>query len=417
MEKDAVNKRFGVLAFKNELATIEQVNAAFEIQKNERNGQGAPRFIGQILKHTADLTDDDILPVLLEQKQFEKRRLDLENALYTIKSEIKISKKLNTLFEYRIFQNGIEVFAKKLMETDEIIPAYEFLIWLRRAGIKFGVVNESILEEFIQKAEKSAEIIVAKGYPAKQCTNESIQFYFENKNDKPVLIEKGSLLAKINPGLEGKPGKDVLGHPIQPDKPSTCVLNAGSGVIKKGPVLIALVDGSPVLKKDTIHMVEPVVKKTKSQPIKGDISNDTKDTYESERVELHGAITREAVLRCHSLLLHGCLKGCVICTGDISVNGDIGIDEKPKNKEDTQQTRMTCQGSIKASKSIFNSNIQTAGELLAFNSTVVGSEVTAFKGMTIKDSLAGNMGPSILRVGLEPGNKILALDHTIEIKR
>ena len=49
------------------------------------------------------------------------------------------------------------------------------------------------------------------------------------------------------------------------------------------------------------------------------------------------------------------------------------------------------QRSIKASKSIINSKIQTEGELLAFNSTVIGSELIAFKGMTIKDSLNGKI--------------------------
>ncbi|MCP3943840.1 MAG: hypothetical protein GY710_20495 [Desulfobacteraceae bacterium] len=179
-QKDTVNKRFGVLAIKNELVTIEQVNAALEIQKKE-SLQGEPRFVGQILQEMANLSDDDILQIILEQKQFEKRRFDLERALYTVKSEIKISKKLNQLFKYSISKDGLGVSVKKLMEIDEAIPIYEFLIWLRRLGIKSGVVADAVLEEFIQKADKKSQIIVAKGYPAEQCLNESIQFYFENE--------------------------------------------------------------------------------------------------------------------------------------------------------------------------------------------------------------------------------------------
>ncbi len=438
MEKDAVNKRFGVLAIKKGLVTIEQVNAALEAQKNERNTKGKSQFIGQILQETAGLSEADVQQVLLEQKQFEKRRLGLENALHTVKSEIKISKKLNQLFEYTISKDGVEAFAKKIKKTDEIIPAYEFLIWLRRTGIKFGVVTDSVLEEFIQKAEKNTQIVVAKGYPAEQSTNDSIEFYFEkeaisplqtpsdtdysksdetevlpckrdneeevdgeNENDTPVFIKKGSLLARVIPGKQGKPGKDVLGFTIQPDKPSICILNAGNGVIKKGLTFFSQIDGCPVLKKNTIQMVKPVVKKTEIQTIRGNISDDTKETYESASVELFGTITPEAILRCRSLLLHGNLMGCVICTGNIDVKGDIGSDGK-----------MGGQSPVKASQPLINTIIQTAGKLLALNSRVIGSEIIACKGMMIRDVNA----PSILRFGLKPEDKILAADHMIDTK-
>ena len=77
-------------------------------------------------------------------------------------------------------------------------------------------------------------------------------------------------------------------------------------------------------------MVDPVAKKTEIKTIIGSISNDTKDTYESAIVEMRGNIIPEAVLRCHSLLLHGNLMGSVVCTGDkiFALDHTIG----PKNK-------------------------------------------------------------------------------------
>ncbi|MBA3011565.1 MAG: FapA family protein [Proteobacteria bacterium] len=468
-QKDAVNGRFGILAIKNHVATIEQVTAAMEIQKNERNTQADARFIGQILQETANLSEGDILQVLIEQKQLEKRRLDLENALYTVQSEIKISKKLNLIFEYGVSKDGLEAFVKKRMETCEVIPVYEFLIWLRRAGIRFGIVGDTILEDFIREAKKNSQIIVARGYPAKPCTNETLQLYFENnvpppsqettdadpdksefpgeedksqetildgehpqnsdalaqlpdapfagetKGGESLSIRKNSLLARINPGKEGRPGKNVLGYPIQPDKPSVCGVTAGSGVIKKNSVFIALIDGFPILKNGTTFMVEPAVGKIEIKTITGVINNDTKDVYESASVQLNGTLAPEAVLRCHSLRLEGSLLGRAICEGDIEVKGDIGT-KKPKDKETLHPTGIICGGSVKASKLIINSSIQTAGELLAFNSMVMGSEVIAFKGMVIKDALKGETGPSILQFGLKPNDKILAADRTMEKK-
>jgi hypothetical protein len=166
-EKDHINKRFGVLAIKRELATIDQIKAALDIQKNERQTQRETRFIGQILQETTDFSDNDILQILLEQKQFEKRRLDLEKSLYTVKSEFKISKKLNRFFEYHISKNGLEAIVIKRMEIDQAIPTYEFHIWLRRVGIKFCVATDAVLEEFIQTAKKKFSTHRCKGVSAR----------------------------------------------------------------------------------------------------------------------------------------------------------------------------------------------------------------------------------------------------------
>ncbi len=456
-QKDIINKQFGVLAIKKELVTIEQVNAALDVQKKERQTHRPFRFIGQILQEIAQLSDEDILQILLEQKQFEKRRLNLEKALYTIKCEIKISKKLNKLFEYRVSKDGLEAVVKKRVETKEIIPVYEFVIWLRRAGIKTGVVNDAVLEEFIQTAEKDTQIIVAKGQPPKPCTNEKIQFYFGNdftedkkrpqklkdaqekedsrekktdKNESTALkeentlnekegfcfVEKGTLLARIISGKKGKPGKNVLGYPIQPVKSFLCVLNAGAGVIKKGPVFIARIDGRPGLKNNTILTIDPMEEKTKIKTIVGSIHSDTEKKYASETVVLNGTITPEGVLRCRSLLLNGNLLGRVICSGDIDVKGDIGTDEKQKDGENIGQTDILSHGSVTVSKLIVNTKLQTEGELLAYNSTVIGSEVIAGGGMTIQNVLAGKHAPSVLRFGLKPKDKIISTDQTLEMK-
>jgi len=480
IKKDAVNKRFGVLAIKKEQVTLEQVNSALDIQKKERLAQGKSRFIGEILQEISGQSDQDILEILLEQKQFEKRRLDLERSLYTAQSELKISKRLNKIFDYHLSGDGLEVYVEKRMEPEEPILVYELIIWLRRVGIRFGIVEDAVLEEMIQKTGKKSKVLVAKGIPPRQCTHESIQLYFDNdstrgqekpdnaepdnaepdnvepdnvepdnvepptsapdplkppmveenpieqekKTHEPIFMKKGSLLARIIPGEKGKPGKDVLGHPILPDNPLICVLNAGNGVVKKGCDFLARIDGRPVLKNGTTLMVEPVVRSIEEKKIMGSISIDTLNTYESARVEMKGDLTREGILRCRSMVLHGSLAGCVVCTESLVVHGNIGI-EKPDPTSDEilgeeapdHQTLVTAQGTIKAFSSIVNSKIETDNDLLAVNSSVVGSQVTAYKGITIRDSLMGKTRPCVLCVGLKPGDQILTLDHTIETRR
>ncbi len=536
IEKEAINKRFGVLAIKKGLATIEQVNEALDIQEKEKNETDDPRFIGQILMEIASLSENDHEQILIEQKQFEKRRLDLERALYTVKSEIKISQKLNGLFEYTISNDGLEAVVKKRGEIDQDIPTYEFLIWLRRAGIKFGIVDDAIIEEFIQEGDIKDPVVVAKGHPVTPCTDESIQFSFENEDtlalqkkdasieqetvsgdeqsdntasdsesisssedakdeedkeeednteeektkesetdqdsesetaedkegksesisedeteddsDKatgeksneasdekmgkqdgaeentsdpngvePIdFIKKGSLLARILPGKKGRPGRDVLGYPIQPDQPAICVLNAGKGVIRKGPIFLSVMTGRPIFKNGSTLLIESTAKKVEVKMINGSISNDTEDSFESANVEMNGNIAAEAVLKCYALQLRGNLQGCVISEDDIEVSGDIGIDQEATEEQTTYPTVIVCKGSVKASKTIVNTKIQADGELAAFNSAIIGSEVVACKGITIKDSLTGKNGPSIFQFGLKPGDKLLDLDYTIENK-
>jgi len=254
----------------------------------------------------------------------------------------------------------------------------------------------------------------------------------EKETHKPIFMKKGSLLAQIIPGEKGKPGKDVLGHPILSDKPLVCVLNAGSGVVKKGGDFLARIDGRPVLKNGTTLMVEPVVRSVKEKKIMGSISLDTLNTYESLRVEMKGDLTQEGILRCRSLLLHGTLAGCVVCTESLVVHGNIGIETPDETPGETpgeisgetsgdeapgHQTLVTAQGSIKAFYSIVNSKIETDNDLLAVNSSVVGSQVIAYKGITIKDSLMDKTRPCVLAVGLKPGDQILTLDHKIETRR
>lgn len=407
LQKDAVNKRFGVLAIKYGLATMQQVNAALEIQGQEKALQGPSRFIGMILKETATISDEDLHKILLEQKQLEKRRLDLENALYSLKSEIKISGKLNQIFEYRISKDGTEAFVKKIKKTDESIPVYEFLIWLRRAKIKFGIVGDDVLETFIRKAEKNDQILVAKGYPAQQGVSDQMEIVAQDR------IERGGLLARIIPGKEGRPGKDVSGAPILPAKPVSCQVKAGDGVIRKGVLFIALTDGTPVFDKDTICLQVPVESQSGRIIIKDDIRDDKdEDEYESADVEIFGNILAKSVLRCRSLLLHGNLAGSAVCSGEAEIKGEIGTNEMPKDTDAHPGASIVCEHSVKALRSVSHATIRTSKEFLGYNATVVHSDITATNGITIKDAC----GATTLQIGLRPQDKILSLNQTIESK-
>lgn len=515
-QKEAINKRFGALAIKKELVTIDQVNQALEIQAKERSQGGNARFVGQILQEIAALSQEDIQALLNEQRQFEKRRLDLEKALYNTKSEIKIAKRLNRLFEYRISSDGVEVTARRKSVSDEIVTIYEFLLWLKRTGIIFGILPDTEIEKVISDTEKKAQVVVARGIAAQPCADESIEFYFETgevepqekggnketdtssdpeneesetteletsavdsdapetdtqeseeteseeaeenkdaEDDKdteedkeensepdgsdeepvkpeeskeseppavePVLVQKGALLARIIPGEPGRPGKDVMGRIIQPGRSSAKILNAGKGVVKKGMEFFAQTSGRPVLKNEQTLVVESVIKASGKKVLTTPVAYDTEELYLDEHIELTREILPEGVLRCYSLEITGHLKGSVVCVGEVTAKGEIGFEEKPgkdKDEEDKKPTiaSVSCSGMVRASKKIINADIRTDGELMAYNSTIAGSQIIAAAGITAKDVVAGSLGPSCLRFGLPPKDKLHAIEHTIENK-
>ncbi len=535
-EKDLINKRFGVLAIKKALVTIQQVNEALEVQLKERETEGKSRFIGRILQETAGLSDEDVHSVLAAQKQFEKRRLDLEKALYSLKSEMKISKKMGKIFGHALSPDGVELSVKKLKETDPPVSLYEFIIWLRRIGVKYGLADDADLEDFLQNGDKNASIVVAKGIAPIPGTEERIEYFFENEEtaavpeegadetrgaedetgeesgkerDKaepeeeqeeekkgPEESEKeasadsadseepeetteagddqkessetdsreqtaseqgeedepseesekpgndgdhesgsepaqedgkkeeidterpvtpGVLLARIVPGKPGRTGRDVLGRPVQPSPMPRVVLNAGSGVVRKGAGFYAQKKGFPMLDEGVLK-IEPLVKKAEHKTLDRHISSDSKDAYSLDDVELHGNIMKAGVLRCRHLNLFGNIEGSVVCTGDMEIKGSIGLDEKPAEDGTVHQAAVICQGSLKVSKSVFNARIQISGEFKGFNAKVRGSQLIAARGMTIRDVLTAPHAPCVLWFGLEPGDKMLTIDQTIETK-
>lgn len=552
-QKRAAEKRFGVLAIKMELISIDQFNHALSTQENEKK-EGKSRFIGQILQEEAQLSEENILDILNEQKQIEKRLLNLEKALYTTHSEAKIVKKLNKLFEYRISGDGVEAIVKKIRQPEKEMPVFEFLIWLKRMGINFGIVKDSVLEDFIRTAELKTEVVAARGHAAVPPRDETAEFFFENElnrkpdadapagseltpeedapgedtagpgpeneppgpvteapldesgaqdnaedlkpeetpeeeqmetdasleegeeqaeqapetdnsqkesdapgetsdNDPkeelnpdpdesgeesknpgektrseevqeaeeepepPDMIEKGNLIARILPGEAGRPGKDVLGHIIHPEKPKLCVLHAGKNVVKKGPLYIASVTGVPVLKNHNTLAVEPGREKRGLKTIMGSLSRDTDDAYADLDVVINGDIQPSAVLNCRGLILGGNLTGIVHSSGSIIVKGSIGTDQKAKGEEEIPAASVDSGGNIQVAKEITNSTINAAGKLLAQNAAVNGSAITAAMGIVVRDVSRTEKQTSLLQFGLKPGDAILKIEARIDEKQ
>jgi len=464
-EQETINKRFGAIAIKKNLATPEQVGQALRCQKQQADQGEAVRFLGIILEQIAGFGQEDTNAILEEQKLMEIRRLDLLKALYPVKKELKVFKRLNHFFSYRISADGIEAFAWKKADLDAPVPVYEFTIWLKKTGICFGILNDALLTDFIENAPKNQSVLVARGQRPDRPQDQEIQYYFkdrqaagkteddakntteEDPKEKPAMdqaipvpVAAGELLARIIPGQKGRPGKNVLGHSVYPANPAVRSVYPGRGVTRKGNDFLAVEHGFPNLKNGTTLVIDPVNTLFSTTTLAMNLEEDTQDKYLQTNLVLKGNILPNALVKCRSLCLTGTLAGQVGCQGDITIDGDIGrdpekaIQTKPEKQapgtpqepvlEHTQpasfkapRAEVLCYGSIKVTRSVVNARIRCAGTFVAINAATKGANICASRGLTLKSAVAGPQSPCVLRAGLPPQDPLLAIDQTLEAKK
>ena len=452
-EQEMINKRFGAIAIKKGLATADQVGQALRCQRQAAARKEPVRFLGVLLGEIAGFGRDKIDAVLDAQKLMEIRRLDLLKALYPVKAELKVFKRLNRIFSYTISPDGIEAYAKKITEPQTPVPVYEFTIWLKKTGICFGILNDALLTEFIETAPPEESVLVARGQEPENARDQGVRFYFEDrascadpKGEKaeekshppPGPVTAGDLLAQIIPGQKGRPGKNVLGHPVYPASPAVRALYPGQGVVRKDNDFLASKDGLPRLKNGTTLVVEAMQTPSEATILTMNLGEDTRDQYLQTDLTLKGNILPGAVLKCRSLHLKGNLLGEVGCDGDMTIDGDIGQhpdsppeaegktpspppkdppgDAAPVSPGTPPMADVRCHGSIKATGSVLHADILCAGTFMAMNASAAGSRICAGKGLTLKEAVAGPRGPCILRTGLPPKDPLLSIDQTLEAR-
>ncbi|MCK5541163.1 MAG: DUF342 domain-containing protein [Desulfobacterales bacterium] len=423
-EKKAINKRFGVIALKRELISLDQLNEALTAQQGELLLGEKRRHLHEILEESSGLSTDDTISILKEQKQFEKRRLNLEKALATYNTEIRLSNKLGELFKYRVPKTGLEAYVSKIKDLPEEIKWYDFFSWLKQIGIKFGIVDDKTIEDFLFNKKAEEEIVIAKGYPPVEGEDESIEFLFDTnfvlpdeqvKNEEIPLVKKGDVLAKIIPGKKGKPGKDVWGQSIEPADIKICPVNSWKGVRLDDLVFTADIDGIPLLHNGKAIIVSPLPEESQTHIISENIESETGDTYKAMNLEIKGIIGKEAVLFCHDLILQGDALGNIYATGDIEVKGSIGIIENT-GSETVHQTNIFADGDIIVRKNIQNTKLETGKELIAPNSEIISSEIIAVDGIILRSVGFNEANPSVLQIGKKSDPKTLKIDKMIEEK-
>lgn len=432
--KDELNKRFGIIALKKELVSLEQLNDALSKQKREIFHGQIRRHLHIILEESEVLSEEDSMGLLREQKQFEKRRMHLEDALSNYNSDIRINTRFNQIFNYNVSKDSLEAYVSKTENFSDKIKPYQFLTWLKQVGIKFGLVDDEILEDFICNKEKGEEVLIAKGYPFVEGKDESIEFFFNTDfvlpenfheaDDLPV-VSKGDILAQIIEGKKGKPGKDVYGNIDFPPDVKKCLNDCGEGVLQKEMTFVADSPGLPLLRREKTIIVSSLQADAKPRVFSENIEAPTGDKYKALNLQVTGMVCKEAVLICNDLILEGDVQGGKIqSTGDVRIRGSVGNAIEVKDGEDGSSeeslnniVHIFAQGKLVIKKNIVNARLETGHELIALHAEIISSEIVATQGITLLGVQFSETKPSVLQIGQPPDPKIVQINNLIDTKK
>ncbi|MBO7600130.1 MAG: DUF342 domain-containing protein [Lachnospiraceae bacterium] len=131
-------------------------------------------------------------------------------------------------------------------EGGEQMSLREFMSELSSRGIVEGIDNNAI-DDFLKNRQYCTDIVVARGTPAKQGHNASIEYFFNtDPRVRPTLNEdgsvdffnlntinhckKGDLLARLTPAVHGEPGVNVRGEKIRPADVKAAILKFGRNI-------------------------------------------------------------------------------------------------------------------------------------------------------------------------------------------
>ena len=417
IEKISLNMRFGAIAVKKKLITIDQLNQALKLQASEvKAGQPRP-YLGEIFKQLFNLPGEDLHHILKIQKELEKTRLSLEKALSQYNSETNTNKRLSKLFGYRFSKNKLKGFIQKTKENFEEIRMGDMIRWLNSIGISWGICAEDTIKKFLTQGTVGMEIQIAQGRPPQNGEDGSIEFFFDtnfhpsgdNINLLP-LVKEGDALARAIPPKSGTPGKDVGGFSIPAPTPRTHPLNCGQGVGREKDLFISDADGMPCLLKNRTLFVKAREQTIATRHHTGSIETDLKDRYLDVNLKVEGSILPQGKVRCQRLEIIGDLLGQASAAGDVRIKGRVG-QSRTRSKN---QATIRAEGDILVNKSITNAILITSKSLRAPKADVISSVVLAFQDIVVNNVTDDGTNPSILQTGKNPNIKAEGVDTLIK---
>ena len=435
IETRKMDRKFGMIAVKNDFATQEDIDHALMEQKKNYEKTKTVKMIGDILVESNVMTRDQCNAILKKQQRFEEiDSMDSETPEMSDTPRVSTN---DAYFDLTVSEDKLNAFFSINKESSDSFTLQDIKDYLEEKGIKYGIVDDEKLSDYLENREGlDTPLTVAEGKFPDTGTDASIKYYFDtdplkigtvknggiidfkDRGDIPQ-VKKGELLAEKIPAVEGAAGHDVYGRYLTVSKPKDTTLRKGKGTsISEDKLKIyAETDGVPEISAVGKVYVSPRLE------ISGGVGLKTGHVDFDGKIDVIGAIQSGYRVRGNSLKANEILKAEIEMDGDISVHGGI-IGAKIKGGGSisamyVHESEIEILGDVLVEKEIIDSKINTSGICIAKNGPILSSKVSAKKGIQAVQIGSEISKPCSLSIGYDEKVKedIDAIKEIIPLKK
>ncbi len=469
---DKLARKFGINAIKKGYATKEQIHRALNEQKR-LSAEGSTALISDILVAADVITEEQKNELLQAQKkskespevkvpepsadkkeevedqedsedqeefiapqtEYEDRFINNNDKL---PEKIKNGKKVqnNSGYELTISTDKIEAYICPREETPPEVDLYAIKDLLKMDGIRYGIADDDMTLKYLSSKPSNKKLwLIAMGKAPDPGKTSKVKYHFDTDPLKPATIdehgnidyknrgaiphvEPGDILAEIVPDIAGKPGKNIYNEIAPPPEHKLAEILPGDGVnkIENGLKAVAEIPGRPEVQDNGTLLI------TDQLNVPGDIGIETGHIEFDGHIKVKGTVQEGYRVKCKTLEADEILKAKLEITDELIVKkGIIGasiLSEGSIKATHIRDTTIDALGDINVAKEVNESHIETNGEFNIAQGTIVGSTVSAMKGIKAKEIGSPAATPSQLTVGIDNRveKAIKKLEAQIEMK-
>lgn len=304
-------------------------------------------------------------------------------------------------------------------ETSSELSVDDIRRCLADNGIIYGIIDDATLGAYLTANTLEEKAIpAALGTAPEEGRDAEIMYAFEIRpfkagrvtesggmdfkdRGKIPCVKAGDLLAVKLPCIPGKPGTDVFGQAVPGRKPTDSSLLCGAGAKRSedGLIVLASIDGHPVLGEDGKVSVSPHLL------IEGDVGLETGHIDFDGPVKVTGVI--ESGFRVKGKKLHA----QEIDHAEVEISGDIIIEKgiigavvqggALLQAHHIDMSNIKAGGDVQVEKEIFGSTIVSNGICLVEEGRIVCSRIMAKLGIEAAEIGSEESKPCTLHVGID----------------
>ncbi len=407
MTETALSRIFGSIAVEKGFADKGHITRALAKQKRLAE-KGDTVFIGDILIESKVITEEQKVEIIKDQEDFIMRLAERGKRAQD-----------DSGFELTVSTDKLEAFICPKKQNLPEVGLNAIKLLLEKEGIKKGIVEDVRITEYIaSKPSTYKSWKIAEGKAPAPGKPPEIKYFFDtnplelasiHKNGKTDLkntgeipqVVTGDLLAKIISGEEGMPGEDIFGEVVPPPEyPAVKILfGKGARKIDEDTKVVAEISGRPLLKKNGKICVSDVLS------ISGDVGVETGNITFVGHIEVRGVLKEGCQVKGKTLKAEAIHNTEVETEGDILVSrGIIGskiLTDGSVNASHIRGATIDALGDVTVERQAHESQIETNGIFNIKRGSILGSMISAMKGIEATEigSLVGI--PSQLTVGVD----------------